>query len=436
MKKIILLLFCFVGLWGSVGAQNPVIKDIGMSDPHIRVFHDSLYLFCGHDSSPDDKTWIMKDWRVFSSSDLCNWKQVQTISPKDNYMDDSSTDCWAADAATRNGMYYFYFSDRKRGIGVMRANSPLGKFTDALGKSLVSPMHDPTLLIDDDENKTPYLVYGDKEGGGFHIARLNDDMISVAEESKPIIINGKEWENAPFWMDKNYIFKRNGKYYLSWGRDYAISENIYGPYESVGAVGTGHHLDEYAHGSFFEWKGQFYHIWCYYIKQGFKYRESIITYCHFDDNGRIVTDTGFLDKHFENGVGQYNANWDKIEAEWFYEVSSGITKEGSKETGFKLTNITNDSWVRFAKVNFEQSSKSFEAKLALLDGEGELEIRLNSSKGTLLGKVKLGQVQVSEFQLINCNMKKVKGEKDIYLVFKSKEKSSLKLDWIRFNNPK
>jgi len=138
-------------------------------------------------------------------------------------MDDNSSDCWAGDAATRNGKYYFYFSDRKRGIGVMTSDSTSGKYTDALGKPLVSSMHDPTILIDDDKNKTPYLVYGDKEGGGFHIARLNEDMISVTESPKPIIINGKEWENAPHWMDKNYIFKQNGKYYLSWGRDYAIA---------------------------------------------------------------------------------------------------------------------------------------------------------------------------------------------------------------------
>ena len=90
-------------------AQNPIIKNQGVSDPHVRVFNDTIYLYSGHDSHPSDKTWIMKDWRVFSSTDLVSWKIRDTISPKDNYMDDNSTDCWASDAISRNGKYYFYF---------------------------------------------------------------------------------------------------------------------------------------------------------------------------------------------------------------------------------------------------------------------------------------------------------------------------------------
>ncbi len=217
LKQMKMRFCCLVFILASSGtayAQNPIVKDIGMSDPHIRVFDDTIYLYCGHDSHPDDKTWVMKEWRIFSSTDLINWKQEGVISTKDNYMPDNSTDCWAGDAATRNGKYYFYFSDRKRSVGVMASDSPKGPFKDALGKPLVSPMHDPTVLINDDPQKTPYLIYGDKEGGGFHIARLNEDMISTAEDPRPIQIKGKEWEEAPAWMDKNYIIQVPG-YLLS-----------------------------------------------------------------------------------------------------------------------------------------------------------------------------------------------------------------------------
>jgi len=268
IKKHLIILCVF--LCNTLFSQNPILKGLGVSDPHVRVFNDTIFLYSGHDANPNDKTWVMKDWRVFSSIDLLNWSLQTTISPNDNYMDDNSTDCWASDAATRNGNYYFYFSDRKRGVGVMSAKSPTGNFKDVLGKPLVAPMHDPTILIDDDANKTPYLIYGDKEGGGFHITKLNEDMVSIAETPKPIQIIGNAWENAPHWMDKNYIFKHKDIYYLSWGRNYAISKNIYGPYECSGSVGNGYQLSEYAHGSFFKWKGQFYHIWCYYIKKGFK----------------------------------------------------------------------------------------------------------------------------------------------------------------------
>jgi hypothetical protein len=434
-NKYWLLLLFLIGMYQPGHGQNPIMADIGMSDPHIRVFNDTVFLYCGHDSGPDDPTWIMRDWRVFSTTDLVSWTFKQTISPKDNYMDDNSTDCWAGDAATRDGRYYFYFSDRKRGVGVMRSGSPKGPFRDALGKPLVSPMHDPTILIDDDAESTPYLIYGDKEGGGFHVARLNEDMISVAEIPKPVKIIGEEWENAPAWMDKNYIFKHNGVYYLSWGKDYAISENVYGPYECAGSVGEGHHLSEYAHGSFFWWKGQFYHIWCYYLRQGYKYRESIITYCHFDENGAIVTDTDFLDKHFSTGVGRYDASWPEIQAEWYYEISPGIVKQGSREEGFLLKDIKNGDWLRYTNVNFENKCRSFEAAVSLSGEPGQIEIRTGSPEGKLLGIISMRPPEyLKELQVVSCELNGVTGREDIVLKFTGDETSTFELDWFRFHD--
>ena len=416
-----------------VEANNPLIKGIGMSDPHIRVFNDTVYLFSGHDSSPNDPTWVMRDWRVFSTTDLINWKLETTISPKDNYMGAASTDCWAGDAVARNGNYYFYFSDRKRSVGVMISNHPGGSYRDALGKPLVSPMHDPTILTDDDAAKTVYLVYGDKEGGGYRIARLNNDMISLAEKPRPITINGAEWEKTPEWMDKNYVFKYKDTYYLSWGRDYAISKNVYGPYQCVGAVGNGHHLDEYAHGSFFEWKGQFYHIWTYYLKQGFKFRECIISYCHMADDGQIVTDTDFLDQHFETGVGQYDASWPRIQAEWYSEKSDKITKQGSRLAGFQLGNIDNNSWVKFANVDFGASTKTrmFSASLNGISSVGTIEIRSGSLTGELLGVARVKPNQKSA--TVSCKLKDIIGKKNIYLKFTGKGSQLFKLDYFRFD---
>lgn len=411
--------------------QNPITNYKGVSDPHIRVFNDTIYLYSGHDASPEDKTWVMKDWRIFSSTNLLDWTLKSTISPKDNYMDDNSNDCWASDAASRNGKYYFYFSDRKRGIGVMESNAPTGSFNDALGKSLVAPLHDPTIFIDDDNAKTPYIIYGDKSDA-YYIAELNKDMISLGENPKPITINGEEWENAPEWMDKNYLFKHNNTYYLTWGNNYATSKNIYGPYECVGSAGKGHHLDEFAHGSFFWWKGQFYHIWCYYLKNGFKFRESIITYCHMDDNGEIVTDTDFLDQHFSNGVGQYNASWSKIEAEWYYEISADIKKKGTKEKGFILSNIKNNSWVKFANVNFEISKDTFDIILQNIKGKGEIEIRVGGLKGLLIGKISIDKKSTPS--TVSSKIKKITGVKDLYLKFIGNRQFEVELDSFKFTN--
>lgn len=414
-------------------SQNPITDYKGVSDPHIRVFNDTVFLYSGHDASPYDTTWIMKDWRVFSSGDLMNWNLERSIYPRDNYMDDYSGDCWASDAAARNGKYYFYFSDRKRGIGTMLANSPGGEFKDAIGHPLVSPMHDPTIFIEDDPNHTPYLIYGDKEGGGFHIAKLADDMISLAEDPKAIIIEGEKWENAPDWMDKNYLFKRKDTYYLSWGRDYAVSKTIYGPYHCIGAVGHGHHLSEFAHGSFFWWKGQFYHVWCYYIQPGFKYRETVITYCHFDDEGRIVTDVDFLNTHFSNGVGQYSASWSKIEAEWYYEISSEIEKRGNSKDGFRLTNIQNGSWLRFSNMKFEEKYKKFIASATFHGENGTIEIRTDSLAGEIIGKAPFDlSIMTNENHMLSCKLKHLEGMENLYLIFHCNEGARIELDWFKF----
>ena len=439
METRIILSVLFISFSLITTGENPVIRGIGMSDPHVRVFKDTIYLFSGHDDSPEDKTWVMKDWYVFSTTDLIHWKQETTISPKDNYMGEGSTDCWAGDAATRNGKYFFYFSDRKRSIGVMTSDSPGGRYIDAIGKPLVAPMHDPTILVDDDKDKTAYLVYGDKEGGGYNIARLNEDMISLAELPKHLVINGEEWQKAPGWLDKNYIFKHNGTYYLTWGSDYAISKNIYGPYQCVGAVGSGHHLDGFAHGSFFWWKGQFYHIWTYYLRPGFKYRECIITYCHFSDDGRIVNDTGFLDQHYSAGVGQFDASWPEIQAEWFTEKSEGIKKQGTRETGFKLGNLADGSWVKFANMDFGDKNKEqkFEASLSAISGIGTIEIRLDSLKGKVLGTVSVSSVKgIGSAVPAACQIGRVTGKKDVYLLFSIKKVGSFNIDSFRFISEK
>jgi hypothetical protein len=204
-------------------------------------------------------------------------------------------------------------------------------------------------------------------------------------------------------------------------------------------VGNGHHLDEYAHGSFFCWKGQFYHIWTYYLKQGFKYRECIITYCHIDDDGRIVTDTGFLDNFFDSGVGQYDASWPEIQAEWYSEKSEGITKQGSRETGFRLGNIENGSWVKFANVDFGNKTRKlkFFASLSGISKSGEIEIRTDSLSGQLIGKaIVLEKNKNGGETTVSCRLKKTNGHKDIYLIFNGKSCYLFQFDEFSFRGKK
>jgi hypothetical protein len=272
--------------------KNPVIDEPGMSDPHVLVIKKTCYLFTGHDIGIGVPDWIMPDWRIYKSTDLKSWKHVGTISPADNLMGKGNTNCWAGDIVARNGKYYWYYSNRKIGTGVMVAKKPEGPYKEALGKYIVDSF-DPTIFVDDD-NK-PYIIYGEHT---YKIARLKDSMIELDEEPNVIVINKTKFFPS---ADKNSLHKHNGVYYLCTSGYYATSKNIYGPYETQGLVGKGYGIETgYAHGEFFVWKGDWYHTWCRYQNRSIdRMRDCFIAPTYFDENGNMYDDLRNINEKYK-----------------------------------------------------------------------------------------------------------------------------------------
>jgi hypothetical protein len=268
---------------------NPLLSTPGMSDPHVYVTGDRVFLYTGHDVGHGKQDWIMPEWRIFTSTTLNNWQQVGTISPEDTYMGKGNTSCWAGDIAQRNGKMYWYFSNRKENTGVMVADAPEGPFRDALGKPLVDSF-DPTIFTDDDG--TPYIIYGE---GDYKIARLKENMIELAETPRQIDLNRKH--TFPF-MDKNSLHKHNGIYYLSCSGYYAVSDTVYGSYVYRGLVGSGWGLESpFAHGDFFTWQGKDYHVWCNYQNRDVDLvRNCFIAPVSYGEDGAMVDDLSQLQK--------------------------------------------------------------------------------------------------------------------------------------------
>ena len=267
--------------------KNPLISEPGMSDPHALVDGATVYLFTGHDVGFGVDGWVMPDWRIFRSDDLREWTQVGTIRPADNYMGEGSTACWAGDIAKANDRYYWYFSNGNRETGVMVADRPEGPYRDALGGPLVDSF-DPSAFFEEDG--TPYLVYGK---GDYKIARLRENMLELAEEPRGLEIDRKGVFPV---MDKNSLHKHDGLYYLSCSGYYAVSTNLYGPYEYKGLVAEGWQLDsDYAHGDFFVWKGDWYHVWCRYRdRRRDRIRDCFIAPVRYDEDGGMHTDVSVL----------------------------------------------------------------------------------------------------------------------------------------------
>lgn len=415
---------------------NPIVADVGMADPHIKIYNNKAYLYATRDADKTAKQFVMPDWRIWSSDDLVNWKLETVINPTTTYMGESKR-CWATDVGEKNGNYYFYFSNGNKDTGVMIGKTPRGPFKDALGKPLLpedlTPIkeYDPTILIEDDANKTAYIAFGHHRSNDdkyyYMIARLNEDMISLAETPKEIKIIGNV--NVLGGNDKPNLHKKNGLYYLSAGSHYAISENIYGPYVKTGNSGNNNYgIDSKAHGNYFDWNNQSFHTWCHFHlgKDVARYRESYISYLHYKDNGEMVTDTNFLDKHFATGVGQYDAQWEKIEAEW-YMKSNNLEKRENNNNGFEVRKIAKEGALFYPNIhNF--SNYQYLSCFAKIS-KGIIEVRASKIDGKILGtlQVKEGANMYKEY-LIPLN--NVKGVKDICLVLKGDE--SIALDWFKF----
>jgi beta-xylosidase len=437
-KKTIFVLL--LGAYNFISASNPIIPYVGMADPHIFIFNNKAYLFTTRDKDSAAHKFVMPEWNIWSSTNLVDWKHERTINPTETYMG-KSDNCWATDHAFRNGKYYFYFSNGNVDTGVMIADKPEGPYKDALGKPLLDVSlssgkeYDPTVFVDD--NKKGYLIYGHfRENDpklSYFLVELNDDMISFEKKPERIQIEGDI--NVLRANDKPNLHKRNGTYYLSAGSHYATSKSIYGPYTRAGSTGSGKYgLDSRAHGNFFEWNNQWFHTWCHFhlTKEVAHYRESYISYLHYKNNGEMVTDTTFLAKHFATGVGQYNANWEKIEAEWYMEAENAEKRE-STNGGFELQKISNKTHVYFP--NIKNVDKATEISFSVLPlSSGKIKVYADKNCKQLLASVAIAKSENhNTYQVIKSSLKNKTNATGVYLTFQGKGKDILHLDWIKFN---
>lgn len=426
MKKYLRLLVSCLVVSGTVFAGNPMVPDVGMADPHIRIFEGKAYLYATRDSDIKAKRFTMPDWHIWSSDDLISWTHETTILPTETYMGES-TSCWATDCVEKNGKYYFYFSNGNVDTGVMVADTPTGPFKDALGKPLVAEdlmeikEYDPSVLIDDDGSA--YIIFGhhvdSKPAFYYAIARLGDDMISLAEFPKEVKFTGTAAVLAA--NDKPTLHKRDGIYYLSAGSHYAMSKNIYGPYEKTGNSGHNKYgLSGRAHGNYFDWNNQSFHTWCHFHlgKDVARYRESYITYLHYKNNGEMVTDTHFLDAHFAMGVGQYDAAWDAIEAEW-YMASDECHKMDLGTNGFQVSFEKSGAFLKFPNVKNMPADATISLKVASVE-KAKIEIRESAADGPLLGTCTIPETGgADQFKDVPCLLKNSAGKKDLFVVLKN-----------------
>lgn len=247
--------------------KNPIITHHYTADPAALVKGDTLWLYAGHDFAGGQRGYKMKDWLVFSTTDMKNWTEYPVPMKITDFSWAKSGDAFAAHVTERNGKYYWYISTNWSGIGVGVADRPEGPFKDALGKPLLTNKDcfasshswaciDPAVFIDDDG--TAWIFWGNRE---CYYAKLKDNMIEIDGEVKQLKFNGFKFTEAP-WIHKN-----NGKYYLTYATEfpekiaYAMADNIEGPYEYKGLLTEIAGNSNTIHQAVVEYKGKWYFIY-------------------------------------------------------------------------------------------------------------------------------------------------------------------------------
>ena len=220
---------------------NPIIRDKHTADPAVLVENDTLWLFAGHDAAGNQSGYVMKDWLLYSTTDMKHWTEYPSPLRIDDFRWADSKQAYAGHVAKgKDGRYYWYVSTNWCGIGVAVADKITGPYRDALGKPLLTNKDcfaskhswaciDPAILIDDDG--TAYIIWGNRE---CYCAKLKDNMTETDGEIRRI--------DVPDFTEAPWMHKHNGKYYLTYASGwpekiaYAVSDNIFGPYTPMGVI--------------------------------------------------------------------------------------------------------------------------------------------------------------------------------------------------------
>ena len=218
---------------------NPVIREKYTTDPAALVYHDTVFLYTGHDEAPPGvHDYVMHNWLCYSSIDMVHWTEhINPLQAKDFKW--ASDGAWASQVVERDGKFYWYVAVKHNtikgsAIGVAVADNPAGPFHDARGTALISNDMtriinsdkddiDPTVLIDDDGQA--YIFWGNSR---CYYARLKKNMIELDGPIRTVPI--------PDFSEGSFISKRNGRYYLLYAYGYpekigyAMSRSINGPW--------------------------------------------------------------------------------------------------------------------------------------------------------------------------------------------------------------
>lgn len=437
-------------------ARNPFVSHIFTADPSAHVFDGRVYVYASHD--PDHQSaYEMVDYHVFSSTDLVNWQ--------DHGVALAASDTWAQYLyapdccySKSQGKYYLYFPDSGSGIGVAVADGPAGPFKDALGRPLIDRntpgvadvewVFDPTCFIDDDGQA--YLYFGGGlpgTGDNARVIRLNDDMVSLKDESATTIL-------APDFFEAPYLHKHQGKYYFSYSTtyadheptiDYMVSDQPMTGFQFVGTM-LPNPIDngDNNHHSLIEYEGRwyiFYHSRTLSRRDGYSsfQRSILLDYLSYDPQGLIVQVPATAGRVAQLRALDARA---RIEAETMADqrgIEVDFAVDAGSRVGVAVTQLENGDWIGYSQLNFGDGISSFRARVKPGAAAGAIEILLdgckdfNGAEGKLLASCEVPGSASGAWTDVECGTPRTLGVHDLCLRFRSAESGTLfDFDYFQF----
>ena len=220
--RIILFSLFLIGTMQGVAQNkksgNPILPGFH-ADPEVLYSHltKRYYIYPTSDGFPG---WGGSYFKVFSSKNLKTWAP-----------------CIEEKKIDGKYKYFFYYSanpttNKGKQIGVAVADSPTGPFTD-LGKPIItsSPTGrgqqiDVDVFTDPVSGKS-YLYWGNGYMAG---AELNDDMLSIKEETIKVLTPKGGTLQTYAYREAPYVIYRKGVYYFFWSVDDTGSPNYHVAY--------------------------------------------------------------------------------------------------------------------------------------------------------------------------------------------------------------
>lgn len=155
-------------------------------------------------------------------------------------------------------------------------------------------------------------------------------------------------------------------------------------------------------------------------------------------NTHLISSSG-VERPALTWLKQYLANpstprsaFTQIEAE-SYSTQSGIQTESSTEGGQDVAFIENGDYVVYNNVDFGSGAASFQARVASATNGGNIEVRLDSITGTLVGTCAVaGTGGWQTWTTKTCNISGASGIHNVYLKFTGGSGYLFNINWFQF----